>query len=63
VQFRAEIFNILNRANFALPALGNTGIFDATGKSLSPQNGGTAGLLTATVTDSREVQFAVKVIW
>jgi hypothetical protein len=64
VQFRAEAFNILNRANFSVPLLGNnTDIFDSSGNSLDPAKGGTAGLLTSTVTDSREIQFALKLIW
>jgi hypothetical protein len=59
VQFRAEIFNILNHANFAPPATPtNTDIFDGTG-ALSPG----AGLLTRTTTTAREIQFAVKVIF
>ena len=59
VQFRAEIFNVLNRANFALPVNpDNTDIFDSTG-ALSDS----AGILTSTVTSARLVQFALKVIW
>jgi hypothetical protein len=59
IQFRAEIFNILNHANFAPPATPtNTDIFDGTG---APSNG--AGLLTRTTTTSREIQFAIKVIF
>jgi hypothetical protein len=59
VQFRAEIFNILNRADFADPVVPNhTDIFDSTG---APN--GSAGLLTSTTTPSREIQFALKVIW
>ena len=59
VQFRAEFFNILNRTSFATPTIQtNTDIFDSTGAP----NGG-AGLLTSTVTDPREIQFALKVIW
>jgi len=59
VQFRAEIFNILNHANFAPPVTpDNTDIFDPTG---APN--GAAGLLTSTTTDSRQIQFALKVIW
>jgi outer membrane receptor protein involved in Fe transport len=59
VQFRAELFNILNHANFAPPASpNNTDIFDGTGTLLP-----TAGALTRTTTTAREIQFAVKVIF
>jgi hypothetical protein len=59
VQFRAEVFNILNHANFAVPVTpDNTDIFDSTGAPT-----GVAGLLTSTTTTAREVQFALKIIW
>jgi len=59
VQFRAEFFNILNRANFAVPVMpDNTDIFDSTGAPT-----GVAGLLTSTTTAAREIQFALKFIW
>jgi len=60
VQFRAEFFNVLNRANFALPAIAlfRTDIFDGTGTQ-SP----TAGVLTTTATPGREIQFALKFVW
>jgi Carboxypeptidase regulatory-like domain/TonB-dependent Receptor Plug Domain len=59
VQFRAEFFNILNHANFAVPVTpNNTDIFDSTGAST-----GVAGLLTSTTTDARQIQFALKVVW
>jgi hypothetical protein len=59
VQFRAEFFNILNRANFGVPVNpDNTDIFDSTGAPT-----GVAGLLTSTATTAREIQFAVKVVW
>jgi carboxypeptidase family protein/TonB-dependent receptor-like protein len=67
IQFRVEIFNILNHANFAPPGPGdgNTDIFDATGASLSPAlgNGGTAGLLVRTTIPERQIQFALKLIF
>ena len=60
VQFRAEIFNILNHANFAPPITpDNTDIFDGTGAVQT----GVAGLLSRTTTTAREIQFAIKVIW
>src|SRR6202790_1949134 len=59
VQFRTEFFNILNRANFAVPiAPDNTDIFDSTGAPT-----GVAGQLTSTTTTAREIQFALKVVW
>jgi hypothetical protein len=59
IQFRAEAFNILNRANFAVPVMpDNTDIFDSTG---APN--GAAGLLSSTTTTAREIQFALKFIW
>jgi hypothetical protein len=59
VQFRAEVFNILNRANFAVPITpDNTQIFDSSG---APTAG--AGLLTSTTTTARQIQLAVKFIW
>jgi hypothetical protein len=56
-QFRMDIFNSFNRANF-LPPLDNLKVFDATGQSVS-----SAGLLDATATSSRQIQFAIKLIW
>jgi len=54
LQFRAEIFNLLNRANFNTP---NLITFTPSGVS------GTAGAITSTSTTARQVQFALKLIW
>ncbi len=56
-QFRAEFFNILNHPNFA-PPLDNRNIFDSTGSRVA-----NAGLITSTQTPSRQIQFALKLIW
>lgn len=56
-QFRAEFFNILNRANFAAP-IDNSTLFDETGAPI-----GGAGAVDSTSTTSREIQFALKLIW
>ena len=54
LQFRAEFFNILNRANFNTP---NAITFTPTG--VSP----TAGVITSTTTTSRQIQFGLKLLW
>jgi len=54
LQFRAEIFNLLNRANFNLPS---AVVFTPSG--VSP----TAGVITSTSTTSRQVQFGLKLLW
>ncbi|HUI57033.1 MAG TPA: TonB-dependent receptor [Bryobacteraceae bacterium] len=58
VQFRFELFNILNHANFQVPVPANRQIFNS---SLQPIS--TAGVLTSTATTSRQIQLAIKVIW
>jgi hypothetical protein len=67
VQFRVEMFNIINHPNFGPPGPGdgNTDIFDATGATLAPNlvNGGTAGLLVRTTVPERQIQFALKFIF
>jgi hypothetical protein len=54
LQFRAEIFNLLNRANFGTP---NLIVFTPSGLS------GTAGAITGTSTSSRQIQFGMKLLW
>jgi hypothetical protein len=53
-QFRAELFNLLNRANFNTP---NLVVFTPSG--VSP----TAGVITGTSTTARQVQFGAKLLW
>ena len=68
VQFRVEMFNILNHPNFAPPGPGdlNTDIFDGSGNSLAPSPtnpGGTAGVLLRTTVPERQIQFAIKFVF
>jgi hypothetical protein len=58
VQFRAEAFNLLNHSNFATPDRVTAQIFDASGAVVP-----TAGQLKATSTSSRQMQFALKVLF
>jgi hypothetical protein len=54
VLFRAEFFNITNRANFGVP---NFAVFS--GANISPS----AGKITSTNTTSRQIQFGLKLIF
>ena len=59
LQFRAEFFNLFNHANFALP---NASVFSQAvngGATLNP----TFGKITATTTNSRQIQFALKLLF
>jgi hypothetical protein len=53
LEFRVEIFNLLNRANFDLP---NFTVFSGT--SAAPL--ATAGVITSTATTSRQIQLALR---
>jgi outer membrane receptor protein involved in Fe transport len=65
VQFRAEMFNLLNMPSFVPPQPGsgdgNAAIFGSDGTP----TGGSVGQMTryATLTPSREIQFALKFVW
>ncbi len=54
LQFRAEAFNVANHANFGAP---NPVVFS--GSTISPS----AGVITATSTTSRQIQFALKLLF
>jgi hypothetical protein len=56
LQFRAEFFNILNRANFGSP---NAVVFSSASSTPAP----TAGVITSTSTTSRQIQFGLKLQW
>lgn len=55
LQFRAEFFNVLNRANFGMPIVTT---FTSSGTA-SPS----AGAITYTATTSRQIQFGLKLLW
>jgi hypothetical protein len=56
-QFRADFFNVINRANFTSPN-DNRAIMDSLGNLTGP-----AGAITLTNTTSRQLQFSVKATW
>ncbi len=59
LQLRAELFNVLNHTNFTPPNNNNQQLYNG---SLAPLSSG--GVLTApTATSSRQLQFAVKIIF
>jgi hypothetical protein len=60
LQFRAEFFNLLNRANFNTP---NLIVFTPPTGSNPTGLSGTAGAITSTATTARQLQFGLKLIW
>ncbi len=52
LQFRTEVFNVLNHPNFSIPS--QRTVFSSTGRV------GSAGLITSTRTSSRQLQFGLK---
>jgi hypothetical protein len=64
IQFRTEIFNILNHTNFGMPA--SATVFDGATSVLGAyQQAPLAGVgqITTTATTSRQIQFALKLIF
>lgn len=56
LQFRAEFFNILNHTNLTTP---NPVVYTSATSGISP----TAGVITATSTTSRQIQFGAKLLF
>jgi hypothetical protein len=56
LQFRSEFFNVFNHTNFNTP---NPVVFASATGGPSP----TAGVITATATTSRQIQFGLKLMW
>ena len=53
IQFRAEFFNVLNHTNLLTP---NPVVFSSATSGISP----TAGVISATSTTARQIQFGAK---
>jgi len=65
-EFRAEFFNIINRTNLGQPVAGVFATTALTAASRTPANtfdSATAGLITTAATTSRQIQFALKLIF
>ncbi|HMV86003.1 MAG TPA: TonB-dependent receptor [Blastocatellia bacterium] len=56
VQLRLESFNLFNRANFALPTVGNLTVFNS-----ATERNATAGQITGTSTPGRQLQAALRI--
>ncbi len=65
IQFRAEMFNIVNHTNFSPPTAASAQLFGLSGKGatavLNPI--ASAGFLNSTSTTSRQIQFALKIFF
>jgi len=59
LQFRAEFFNLFNHPNFALP---NANVFAQAANGGATPNP-TFGKVTATTTNSRQIQFGLKLLF
>jgi hypothetical protein len=58
LQFRLEVFNLLNRANFAVPT---RAVFAGATPNEAPL--ATAGQVTRTANTSRQVQLGIKILY
>jgi outer membrane receptor protein involved in Fe transport len=58
LQFRMEIFNAFNHANFAIPDVTNLTIFNS-----ATSRNTTAGQITRTSTPSRQIQFSLRLVF
>ena len=69
IEFRTEMFNLLNHPNFALPSASlwtaGTPTTSAAGQIGTTANPAlsTAGQITSTIQNSRQIQFALKILF
>jgi hypothetical protein len=66
LQFRAEIFNLLDRANFNTPNLITHVLLPGAAPgsaSTTPVVSPAAGVITSTSTTARQIQFGLKLLW
>jgi hypothetical protein len=65
VQFRAEIFNILNHPNFNAPGFGGNGVVSISGSTnfVNPSTFGEIGSTRDDPYDPRQIQFALKLVF
>ena len=61
IQFRTEIFNLFNRANFAMP--GDLQVFTGVNPDGTGRVNPSAGIITRTTTTSRQIQLALKILF
>ena len=59
LEFHADFFNLINRANFGNPATAQTSVLNPSTGAYVPG----AGQITNTVTSSRQIQFGLKLIF
>ncbi len=62
VQFRVEMFNLLNRVNFNTPNL-IIAVLQAPPNATLPEQSPTAGQITSTSTTARQIQLGVRLLW
>jgi hypothetical protein len=61
IQFRTEIFNLFDRANFAMP--GNLEVFAGVNPYGTGRVNPSSGIITNTTTTSRQIQLALKILF